>query len=225
MMVDDERVACEIGICHLGPADWGAIGTGPAESTGLVAQIWQRVEAWRTGDIFAYHESVSECRLQRTTLADYRPPAADAWNGRLFAGNADVRWVCRPTDGGRAFEAWITFEGKPPRSQDGPLHWEPRSVWMRKRRYYLHGEFDQDETRQAARERESAFTDGRYPRAVFWYPVTGAREHDRAYVQVHEYLRCKPPNWSVGVEDAEAEVDAPLLVGHRFVAVEVGSDG
>jgi hypothetical protein len=165
-----------------------------------------------SNDVFFYCETVNECVLERrnpldiTFLNDFN---FDYFEGRVFNKNIDIRWVKGP-DG--RWRAWETSESK---SIDAI------QATATERRYYLLGEWEgwHDTT-----NRIGEFSEGRYPGKIFKYPMPDDKEpqrHDRTYIDVIEYRRVAPEDWNQ-VQDINAELNEPMLCGHRFVGVGVG---
>lgn len=171
-----------------------------------------------TTPLYVYLESVQTCELKQVTLAEANPPQ-DAWEGRLFDKECEVRWV-RERNGW--FRAWVTREitGKP-----GGI---PAIASCR--RYYLMGLFEN----YHAGQNTALFTEGRYTNKQFLYPVPPGGNpqprKDRAYIEVMEYTPVKPPWPKEGAttdgdfNQIEELLDQPMLLAHRFFRVDVGRD-
>ena len=169
---------------------------------------------WADGlRVTSYVEALAECRFQTHRGLDGTAPPADAFEGRLFAARCEMRWVSR---GEGRFEAWLLREHD---ARESPLPANALPVEKSVRRYYLigHGTLQPGEFREA-----------RYPGKSFHYPLAqpsaaaAAVERSRTYVDVAEYRRLKP-DWSELQEPGRvnAELDAPLLVAHRFVEIQL----
>lgn len=162
---------------------------------------------WQTEmEVYAYLESLAECRLDRTPRGALAEPAG-AMEGRVFAELAELRWV-READG--HYRGWTVKEvaGTGAGGQaEGPFVREERD-------YFLIGRYD---------ERTGLFSEDRYPGVTFEYPVARPREQGvRARIVVREYRREEPDWTKLGGEAAIDEAfGAELLVAHRFVRVEV----
>ena len=183
----------------------------------LTADTWDELveristaTGWKPDDlVYAYAEALGSCSLLRRPLAAAEP-AEDAWEGRLFAADAEVRWLRE--EARDPYSAWVTDEA----SGD-----DARTCETFDRRYYLIGMFSR---------RAGAFVESRYPGAGWdsdpcWGDLRrDARENDRAYILVREYSAARPERWPESAAEAGALLDDSGLVGHRFVQVGVGSD-
>ena len=154
-----------------------------------------------------YVESVARCGFDESSgaaLASWSCPA-DAFEGRVFGGRADARWI-RRDDG--TFQAWVVRE-----DAAGP---DECNAKVTDRTYFLLGRGTAE---------KGVFTEARYPRA-FEYPVEASVAKTpadvRAFVRVAEYEPCMP-DWSAKRSEEEmiAELDQPMLAAHRFVSLGV----
>jgi hypothetical protein len=188
--------------CAFEEADWSK----------LVRKLVEKAEWSLETQVFSYEESVKECTLEFKVLRDVIP-AADAFEGRLFWGQADVRWMPR-TEGG--YIAWLVRES--PRAP-GP---DSIVVTSRERSYFLLGVAAAGAG--PLEDGNYAFEEGRYPGKVFKYPVRQQEPvtpGDRAYIEVIEYELPAPP-WPNDVDAIEGKLNQPILVAHRFNGVRAG---
>ena len=168
-------------------------------------------------EVFSYAESVAACTLERVRVGDFAPPDG-AFEGRLFDGAHDVRWVA--ASDGEGFDAWHTSERG---GGDGDA-----AVAGRVRCYLLgkwHGVAEDD-------NRVGLFLEGRYARKEFRYPLpledgrpVAGKPDDRAFIEVIEYAPAMPAWQDVRGEAALREsLNAPRIFAHRFAGVGLGRD-
>lgn len=186
---------------------------GPAQWDTVFQQACDFASWDAASPVVEYCESVTECVLRASTAADIRVPH-DAFEGRVFAENADLRWVM---DEDGAIRAWSIKEVK---NGSGPRF---SNVCRAKnpRRFYLNGRSTND---------PGVYREARYPGTLFEYPAAPSdakREEGqlRAFLAVYEYWRAAP-DWSrhATAEAVNRELAQPLLLAHRFVMVGEGSE-
>lgn len=201
--------------------------TGPAQLVHLLCSRtreskWEGLMRWmqcETGwdeskRLYAYRETPTDCMLECLSFKeaqDRRVPNSEIevpFEGRLFESAVEARWRHLPN--GDLVAAILREE-----QEHGTRPSGERMVRL-DRRYYLRGEYHEDDDKDTFRE-------ARYPEP-FRYPVQAAARRDRAYVKVAEYWR-RESCWSKLDDEKVCEMLAlPLLQTHRFFGVGVGRD-
>jgi hypothetical protein len=189
-MSNDQPYDAQIERVPLGPSAWEKLPI--AEKAG-----------WANDpEVYRYEESVGHCFLKKCRLSQCKPPA-DAFEGRLFYGAADVRWLRHPSG---QFSAWITREVSNGSEQ----------VVAVPRRYYLIGTYS----------RGAKPAEARYAKELD-YPVRSVQTDDkkppRAFIDVREYFSTKP-GWGKSAGEVDEQLNQPLLIAHRFAGVDAGMD-
>lgn len=192
----NETRNARIEIQSLGPAVWRDLGirtaTGWKEST----------------EVYSYLESVQSCTLERKTIQTVEDKilaqASNAFEGRLFDGTYEARWVSL-RDG--RFRAWVI------RESDDENAMTVRAI---ARRYYLIGTY-------RTTNGQTTCSEARYPGRHFEYPISHAPDDkDRAFIEVVEYAPVMPSLWSSSSEEVQQILNQPPIINHRFVRVGVG---